>query len=119
MVNVLAQSVPVVHPTGINWVGILPIIVAIIVGGVGIAGYVDGRQSRRQSITETQIKDAVNNLSNVLLERLETKENVARLSERMARVEVKIDQTFEQGVLDGDSSKRAGHMEFPYRPGVQ
>lgn len=88
----LVQSIPEVHSTGINWTGILPILIAVIGMGIGIATYVDNRQSKRQAKTEDQIKDAVKSLSDVLLERLETKENVARLSERIARMEVKLEK---------------------------
>ena len=44
-------------------------------------------QERRNRTIKDEIKSSVDHLSDVLLAKLETKESVARISERLARIE--------------------------------
>jgi hypothetical protein len=72
-----------VHTAGINWESI-----SVTFGGfVTIAGAMLGWQEHRQQATRNQISDAVNNLSEVLMAKLETKDAVNQISIRLARVE--------------------------------
>lgn len=79
-----------VHTVGVNWASI-----AVIFGGFGtcvatLIYYQERRNSKtdkQNQVTQQEIADAVNHLSDVLMAKLETKETVARISERLARVE--------------------------------
>jgi hypothetical protein len=80
----------VVHTTGVNWQSI-GVIAAIIGVAVTVILAMLARRDRRMEQQNTEIKDeisnAVNHLSEVLLARLETKETVSKISERLARLE--------------------------------
>lgn len=85
---VLAEQV--VHTSGLNVESL-----AVIFGGVaamltvGLA-FVDRRARRReQALTEikSEITGSVDHLSEVLLAKLETKENVAQINSRLSRIE--------------------------------
>lgn len=72
-----------VHTTGINWESL-----AVIFGGfAAIATLLIGWIDRRQARIRGEITDSVNHLSEVLLAKLETKDAVAKISERLARLE--------------------------------
>lgn len=72
-----------VHTTGINWES-----AAVIVGSVvAVISLILAVQGRRNAAIRTEITDAVNNLSTILLARLETKETVQGLAVRLARLE--------------------------------
>lgn len=78
---VIAASVS--HEFVINWVSI-----SVILAGIGaIGGLLVALQERRNNAIKDQITDSVNHLSDVLLAKLETKEKVAQISERLARLE--------------------------------
>lgn len=67
-----------VRATGINWASVSVIVTAIVVCVGAVGGY-----ARRL------VKGSVDHLSDVLVERLETKENVAELRTRVAVLEEK------------------------------
>lgn len=79
-----------VHTTGINWESVAAIaaVVAVI---MSVVLWIMSRRDRRQQAfnqeVQTDITAAVNHLSDVLMAKLETKETVSRISERLARVE--------------------------------
>lgn len=86
-----------VQTKGINWESVSVIIAAVAVI-VTIMLFVLGRRDRRQHDTSVQLETrfnemqqefttAINHLSDVLMAKLETKESVARISERLARLE--------------------------------
>lgn len=86
-----------VQTTGINWESVGVIIAALTVI-VTIMLYVLSRKDRRQHDSSVQLEarfsemqqeftTAINHLSDVLMAKLETKESVARISERLARLE--------------------------------
>jgi hypothetical protein len=76
----------VVHTSGINWESI-----GTILGGfAAIAAVLVTLGERRQAAIKNEIADSVNHLSEVLQAKLETKDTVNRLSERIARVEANI-----------------------------
>lgn len=71
------------HGTGLNLDSI-----GIIVGAIAAAvGVLIGLQERRNKTITEQITTSVDHLSDVLLAKLETKETVAGLSVRLARIE--------------------------------
>lgn len=84
----LAQGA--VHTAGVNWesVGAIAAVVAVI---MTVVLFIMARRDRRQQAFNTEVQTditaAVNHLSDVLMAKLETKETVARISERLARVE--------------------------------
>ena len=87
----IAQGV--VRTVGINWES-----VGVIVGLVGVVVTVmlwamNRREHRAETATRearTDMTNALDHLTEVLLAKLETKETVARISERLARVEAVI-----------------------------
>jgi len=90
-----------VHTTGINIVGVLAILIPIISCLVGIAIFLDQRNTRReakreqfveqiQRETKDEITSAVTHLSEVLLERLETKEAVNQIRVEIAGMKASI-----------------------------
>lgn len=76
-----------VHTTGVNLDSLIPIIATIVSCCIAVAAYLDSRTRHRQDDMKGEIADAVKQLSDVLLERLETKDNVAALKERISRLE--------------------------------
>lgn len=79
---------------GIDWQGWAAIIGAFAALMVAVITWVEHRQKQLRQQQEalnqtmtTQITTAVNHLSEVLLAKLETKETVSRISERLARLE--------------------------------
>ena len=90
-----------VHTTGINWLGISPILGVIITGMALIITFQERRENKREKIQKAreiqqerqnqeikqEIASSVDHLSEVLLAKLETKEAVSRISERLARIE--------------------------------
>lgn len=89
----MASSAPALP--GIAWGQLILVTATIVTALVAIGGFIDMRIKRRQDETKGEIKEAVEHLSTVLLERLETKENVSHLrteiavlGERMRKIEV-------------------------------
>lgn len=84
----IAQEV--VRTTGINWESVSAIgAILLILQGLFFWS-VQRRERKRdaeQDEVRREISESVNHLSEILLAKLETKETVARISERLARVE--------------------------------
>ncbi len=81
------------HITAFTWESLSAILVAIGLVGGFVGWYIarkDKRQEERQLQTTKAIADSIDHLSEVLMAKLETKEAVARISERLARVEGKV-----------------------------
>ena len=87
---------------GVNWESITVIVIPIVGCLVGIATFLDSRSSKREAHREkfttdlqTQFKDeittAVAHLSEVLLERLETKEAVNQIRVEIAGMKQQIE----------------------------
>lgn len=90
-----------VHTTGINILGVLAILIPVISCLIGLAVFIDQRNQRRetkreqfveriQAETKDEITTAVNHLSEVLLERLETKESVNQIRVDLAAVKIQL-----------------------------
>lgn len=104
LTTAVAQPVPV-HTTGVNWGSVLTIIAGVLASFIGSVTFLDMRQRRRQDDTKNQIADAVGQLSAVLVERLETKENVGQLRVELAHVEGQV--TALSQALTADTAARA------------
>lgn len=88
ILHVLAAQT--VHASGINWVGISPVLGVIVAAAALILAMQsrrEARQDKRSEEVKQEIASAIGQLSEVLLAKLETKETVARISERLARLE--------------------------------
>jgi uncharacterized membrane protein len=86
-INIGAEAV---RTTGINWESVSAIcaIVAIMLTFViWIFNRRDVKQQAENQQIRNDITESVNHLSEVLLAKLETKETVSRISERLARLE--------------------------------
>jgi hypothetical protein len=70
-----------VHTTGVNWVSVITIITGVVVIVGAFTGYIG-----------TRITNAVNNLSDTLQLKLETKERVNEMDNRLSVVEVEVRQ---------------------------
>jgi uncharacterized membrane-anchored protein YhcB (DUF1043 family) len=93
-----------VRTTGINWesVGVIVSLVGVLVGAIlwwltrrdqrlrAAADLRDQQQRAENQSIKQEIASAVGQLSEVLLAKLETKDTVSRISERLARVEASI-----------------------------
>jgi hypothetical protein len=93
-----------VRTTGINWesVGVIVSLVGVLVGAIlwwltrrdqrlrNAAELRDQQQRAENLAIKQEISSAVGQLSEVLLAKLETKDTVSRISERLARVEASI-----------------------------
>jgi hypothetical protein len=80
----------IVHTTGINWesVGAIGAIMAVLQSFfVWLVTRKDQKREDDAQAVKQEIADSVNHLSEVLLAKLETKETVSRISERLSRVE--------------------------------
>lgn len=88
MLSLLSEAT--VHTNGINWQSVGAIIAGITVI-LTIMGWIFARRDRKNEVQNEAIKQeistAIDNLSTVLLAKLETKEKVAQISERLARLE--------------------------------
>lgn len=73
----------VVHTTGINWES-LGVIVAALAFAFGIVTWRQTQSDKRQREQKEEITTSVDNLKDVLLEKLETKENVNQIRVDMA-----------------------------------
>lgn len=79
-----------VRTTGINWesVAAIGVIVGIL---VTVLLWVFGRQDKRRELATKELRqdmtNSIDHLSEVLTAKLETKDTVARITERIARVE--------------------------------
>jgi hypothetical protein len=72
-----------VRTTGLNWESLA----VIFAGFATIAGFLLTWSEHRSSQNKAEITDAVNRLSDVLQAKLETKQVVSGISERLARLE--------------------------------
>lgn len=92
---------PQVRTTGVNLEGVLAIVLPVIGTIIAVGGYINSRTARRedrrekflQSIqenTQKEITSAVNHLSEVLLERLETKQAVNELKITIASLQTEV-----------------------------
>lgn len=84
------MAAQIIHASGINWIGISPILALLIGAGsliVTLQVRRENRQDARSEDVKNEITTSVDHLSEVLLAKLETKETVARISERLARLE--------------------------------
>jgi hypothetical protein len=80
---VVGAIVQEVHATGVNWDSVA----VILAGFSAVIGLTIALQERRNSQIKSDISISVNHLSDVLQAKLETKETVAAMSERLARLE--------------------------------
>lgn len=78
------DAIQTVKTSGINWPSVLLIAGSIVGCIVALLGFLDIRQRRRQDDIRDEITRAVNHLSDVLLEKLETKDNVNDLKTEVA-----------------------------------
>lgn len=79
-----------VHTTGVNWesVGVIAAVVGVAFSIlVWIINRREAKAQTRNEVIKDEIKNSVDNLSVILLAKLETKEKVAQISERLARLE--------------------------------
>ena len=73
-----------VHTSGINWESLITVVCSVVLAtSVIVGGFI-----RWQSRTVT---NAVNGLADKLVERLETKENVAKLSREVGELRIRIE----------------------------
>jgi hypothetical protein len=72
--------------TNINWGQVIIMLSGVIVAIIAVGGFIDKRLKDRQTEMKSDIASAVNNLSTILTERLETKENVAALRIEVAKM---------------------------------
>lgn len=83
VVRVLVMAIQTVHTTGINWESL-----AVILGGfAAVIAVLQTFTSRRQARLESSIADAVNHQTEILMAKLETKENVNELRIKMAEMQ--------------------------------
>lgn len=82
----MLQASQAVHTTGVNFESI-GVIVACIAVMLTIMGMYIARRDHAQEKIKTEIADAINHQTEVLLAKLETKETVSRISERLTSVE--------------------------------
>lgn len=87
MVGIAIQTV---HTTGINWSSVAVLIISIVGCFIGVAAYIDRRSAARQDSIKDNIQGSVNHLSEVLMERLETKDNVNALRVEVAQLKTEI-----------------------------
>jgi hypothetical protein len=93
---VIGAALVAVRTTGINWES-----VGVIVGSVvALIAFLVSVQDRRNATVQHSIQESVDHLSDVLIAKLETKETVAKLSERIARLET--------AVLDSGHPEQSG-----------
>lgn len=85
------MALATVQTSGINIQEVLTIIGALVVAVVAVGTWLDQRVKNRQDATKAEISEAVTHLSDVLLERLETKENVANLRTQVATLSVQME----------------------------
>lgn len=79
-----------VHTNGINWqsVGVMIAGITVILTIMGwIFARRDKKNEQQNEDIKKEISTAIDGLSTVLLAKLETKEKVAQISERLARLE--------------------------------
>jgi hypothetical protein len=110
-----AQQITPVHTTGVNWTSVLTIVGGVFGSFLAAVAFLDARQRRRQDDTKNQITEAVTGLSNVLVERLETKENVGQLRVELAHVEEQV--RYLSVALTADTAARA--REGSSVPGIR
>jgi sensor domain CHASE-containing protein len=85
---VIAQSA--VHTAGINWESVTAIagcVAVIMTVVIWVFNRRDHRQAAQNDALRTEFTHSIDALTQVLLAKLETKDTVARISERLARVE--------------------------------
>lgn len=85
----MIQSMTATH-SSINWASTSAIL-GVIIAGLGLIIALIQRRERKQQEQNQEIKreitESIDHLSEVLLAKLETKEKVSQISERLARIE--------------------------------
>lgn len=79
-------AVQTVHTSGINWGSIAVIVCTIVACFIGVATYIERKHTLRNETIKDDIKESVDHLAAILLERLETKENVNALRIEVERL---------------------------------
>lgn len=102
MISHLLAASQAVSYLPINWSQILIVLSSVIVALVALFGMIDKRMKDRQRDMEHKIDSSVSTLSTILIEKLETKENVAAIRTELARVNEKLLALQHQ--VDGHSS---------------
>lgn len=98
---VMLATATQVHTTGINIAAVLSIVLPVVGAILGVGTFLDNRTKRReerrdkfveqiQQETQKEITTAVNHLSEVLLERLETKQAVNDLRVTIAGMQAEL-----------------------------
>jgi peptidoglycan hydrolase CwlO-like protein len=80
-------AIATVHTSGVNWQSIAVLVVSIVGCFIAVATYIDKRAGSRQEMIKDEIQSSVSHLSDVLSERLETKENVSALKVQLAQLQ--------------------------------
>jgi peptidoglycan hydrolase CwlO-like protein len=75
----------------VNWQSIAVLVVSIVACFIAVATYIDKRATSRQETIKNEIQSSVEHLSDVLSERLETKENVSQLKVQIAALQVQVE----------------------------
>lgn len=79
-----------VHTAGINWLSVLTIIFGTVASIVAIITFLDKRMKDRQGEVRDAINAAVTNLSEILIERLETKDKVNQVIIQLTAVKEQV-----------------------------
>lgn len=90
MHHLVILSSATVHTSGINWESLAAIAGILVIVQSALFWVIARRDKKREDQSEevkVLIADAINHQTEVLLSKLETKETVAKISERLARVE--------------------------------
>lgn len=86
----MATTVQTVHTSGVNWASVSVLVVSIVGCFIAVATYIDKRAGTRQDNIKDNIQGSVDHLSQVLMERLETKDNVNALRVEVAQLKTEI-----------------------------
>jgi hypothetical protein len=83
-------SVQTVHTSGVNWES-LGVIISALVFVFGLVTWRQAQSDRKNERTKNEITVSVDNLRDVLLEKLETKENVNQIRVDMAGLKADVE----------------------------
>jgi len=81
-----------------SWVQVIVVLSGVIVAVVSLAAWLDSRQRIRQAQTKDEVQTAVKQVSELLTEKLETKDNVTKLRLELAGLTAKVDAL--TGIVD-------------------
>ena len=84
----------IVHTSGINWESYAAIVGTVLAALTLVLAWT----SKRQSDLQKDINGAVNNLREVLVEKLESKEAVSQIRVDLERTNTKVDLLYQLGV---------------------